>query len=386
VPEDSHRSDTSEAGGDPPRVVLACSGLDHVQRGFETFARECFEALRDQPGIEIRLVKGSGPPRDRERSIPTLRSDTAPARAIGRLTRRPPFFAEHVTFALSLIPLLARRRPDVVYFSEWWVGRVLAAWRRFGRGRWKLVLSNGSLAPGPYPHLDHVQQLVPGALDAVVARGVSAHNQSVLPLGVAMGPALRRTSPEERAQLRATLGLPADRRILVSVGAINRQKRHSYVIDEVASLPEPRPFLLLAGQREAETPEVETHAAARLGAHGHKILTVPSERMPDVYRASDAFVLASLWEGSPRALVEALSHGLPCLTHDYPVMIWLMGGHGAAADFTQPGALAGLLAGLRDDDLGEPAREARHASVHERFSWDSLAPRYVEFLRRVAAE
>jgi glycosyltransferase involved in cell wall biosynthesis len=108
--------------------------------------------------------------------------------------------------------------------------------------------------------------------------------------------------------------------------------------------------------------------------------------MRDVYRASDAFVLASLWEGSPRALVEALSHGLPCFTHDYPVMTWLMGGQGKAADFTQPGALAGLLAGLRDEDLADPAREARHASVHERFSWERLAPRYVEFLRRRAAE
>jgi hypothetical protein len=67
-------------------------------------------------------------------------------------------------------------------------------------------------------------------------------------------------------------------------------------------------------------------------------------------------------------------------------MTWLMDGHGRAADFTKPGALAALLAGLGDEDLAEPAREARHASVHERFSWARLAPRYVEFLRRRAAE
>jgi 1,2-diacylglycerol 3-alpha-glucosyltransferase len=366
--------------------VLACPGLDHVHRGFETFARECFEALRDRPELEIQLVKGSGPSVLRERSVPAVRSDKRAARAIGRLLGRPPFFAEQVTFAVSLMPILARERPAVVYFSEWYTGRALARWRSVSRQRFKLVFSNGSLAPGPYPDFDHVQQLVPGALDAVVARGVSPHNQSVLPLGVAMEPALEPVRADRQAAMRGDLGVPADRRVVLSVGALNRQKRHAYVIDEVASLPEPRPFLLLTGQRETETPEVEARARERLGAGGYRIVTVPMARMPEVYRASDVFVLASLWEGSPRALVEALSHGLPCITHDYPVMTWLMGDHGAHGDLTRPGVLAGLLAAIGEDELAEPAREARHASAWERFSWHSLTPRYVDFLRRCAAQ
>ena len=35
-----------------PRVTLVCSGLDHARRGYESFARECFDAL-DAPVIRV---------------------------------------------------------------------------------------------------------------------------------------------------------------------------------------------------------------------------------------------------------------------------------------------------------------------------------------------
>jgi 1,2-diacylglycerol 3-alpha-glucosyltransferase len=374
----------STSGSRDPVIVLACPGLDHAHRGFETFARECFEALRRQPRIAIELVKGSGTHGSAESTVPTLRRDTPTARALGRLLRRDPFVIEHLSFALALIPRLARQRPDLVYFSEWHVGRVLALWRRVSRQRFKLVLCNGCLAPGPYPHLDHVQQLLPGALEAVVSRGVSPANQFVLPLGIAVDPAWRAPTHDEISRLRRGLGVPVDRRIVLSVGALNAQKRHDYVIEEIGSLPEPRPFLLLVGQPEDQATELATRAAQRLGADGHRIMTIPSARMPDVYRASDVFVLASLWEGSPRALIEALAQGLPCLTHDYPVMAWILDGHGRSDDLRQAGRLARMLAELTENDFGPEARRARHASVYERFSWDRLAPSYVDLLRSCA--
>src|SRR5437764_9168647 len=98
------------AGRAPTRVLLVCSGLDHARRGFESFARECFDALREDPGVHIELVKGSGPRGERERSIPSLRRDRMPARALARVLRVRPFRAEALAFALALQPLLLRRR------------------------------------------------------------------------------------------------------------------------------------------------------------------------------------------------------------------------------------------------------------------------------------
>jgi glycosyltransferase involved in cell wall biosynthesis len=201
-----------------------------------------------------------------------------------------------------------------------------------------------------------------------------------------MESALGPLADTERSNLRARLGIPADRRIVLSVGAINRQKRMEYLIEEVASMPEPRPYLLLAGQEEAETPAIRRIAQERLGAEGHDIRTVPPAAMADHYRASDVFVLASLWESFGRALVEAQSHGLPCLAHDYPVMSWVLGDEGDTADLREAGSAAGWLDGLTAADFSDEARRRRHRSAYERFSWTMLADRYAEMLRAAAQE
>jgi glycosyltransferase involved in cell wall biosynthesis len=140
----------------------------------------------------------------------------------------------------------------------------------------------------------------------------------------------------------------------------------------------------MAGQPESETPAIRALAAELLGSEGHSIRTVTHEAVADLYRASDSFVLASTFEGLPRALIEALAHGLPCLTHDYPVTRFALGEHGRFGDLSQPGALASLLRASPEDGRDPRQREARHAFAYEMFSWDRLRPRYVDLLRRAA--
>jgi glycosyltransferase involved in cell wall biosynthesis len=204
----------------------------------------------------------------------------------------------------------------------------------------------------------------------------------LLPLGFSIPRQFEPTSQDERARLRKLLDLPAERQILLSVSALNRQKRIGYLVEEVARLPEPRPYLLLLGHAEAETAGLRALAARQLGERGHAIRTVASHDVPAFYRASDVFVLASLGESFGRVLVEAMAHGLPCLAHDYAVTRYVLGGHGFLADLSKAGALASLLDSVDRFDSRRAAE--RHRFVYENFSWDRLRPAYVEFLRATA--
>jgi 1,2-diacylglycerol 3-alpha-glucosyltransferase len=367
--------------GRPVRVTIACSGLEHAQRGFESFARECFEQLRCEPRLDWELIKATGVGGERERAVRALTRDGRLARLAGRLSHRGPLVVEQLAFAFSLQPHILRRRPQVIYFSEWYTGVGLNLLRALNRQQYALVLSNGSMAAEGFDPFDRVHQHTAPALEYVLARGADPARQILLPVAFAFAPELKLLSTDERLALRRRLGLPAERTIVISVAALNRwHKRLDYVIEEVARLAEPRPFLLLVGAPEAETEGLRALARELLGEQGHSIRTVAREEVGLLLDAADVFVLASLAEGLPRALVEAMSHGLPCLAHDYSVAEYALGGHGLLADLTRPGALSELLERVRHAPRDSAGARERHRFVYDSFSWDRLRAQYVELL------
>jgi glycosyltransferase involved in cell wall biosynthesis len=292
------------------------------------------------------------------------------------------FHVEQLAFAFSLQPEIVRRKPDVIYMSEWLTGVGLAALRRFNRQDYAIVLSNGSMAAEGFEPFDRVHQHTAPMFEYVLERGGDPAKHILLPVAFDIDLSRPLPTQEERSALRTRLGLPQDRPILISVAALNRwHKRLDYVISEVARLPEPRPFLLLVGQPEAETNGIRALADELLGESCHSIRTVPRPEVDDLMKASDVFVLASLGEGLPRALVEAMAHGLPCLAHDYPVAHYALGEFGHLADFTRDGALAGVFKAV----ISYPTQDAstavrRRQFVYDNFSWDRLRDRYVELL------
>lgn len=363
-------------------MVLACSGLEHAQRGYESFARECFDTLRDEPLLDLWLIKGSGPDGERERAIASLKRDGRVAGAVARF-RGDHIKAEQFAFGFSLQPTLLRLKPDVVYFSEWYTGIALARLRALNRLDHALVLSNGSMSDHGFEPFDRVHQHTAPALEWVLRKGADPSRQTLLPVAFEVPDSV--PPAEERRALRDRLGLPHDRPVVISVAALNRwHKRLDYLVEEVARMPAPRPYVLLVGQPEPETEGLRRLAAERLGDDGHSFRTVPRAEVDDLLFASDVFVLASFAEGLPRAMVEALAHGLPCLAHDYSVAHYALSEHARVADFAQPGALAGLLGDvLAEGDLAARA-EDRRRSVYDRFSWDALRPQYVELLHGAA--
>ena len=370
------------------RTLLVCPGLGHVQRGFESFTEECFEALRDDDRLDLDLFKGGGTAADREHTLWCLRRDRAAARLLGATIRRDSYYVEQTTFALALISHLGRLRPDVIFFSDGVVGNLLWRWRSLCRGRFKLLLSNGGpLGPPNFSRIDYIHQVSAVYYDESLRAGRPAETQTLIPYGFRIDPHFHPLNQGERAALRHKLGLPVDRPVVLSVGAINKShKRMDYIVKEVASLYNPRPFLIMLGQREAETAAVLATADELLGSTGHLFRTVPADEVQDYYDAADVFVLGSLSEGFGRVYVEALARGLRCLAHDYLGSRYVLREHGRYEDFTRSGALAGLLAKVLAEGNSESEAATRHAAARERLSWDRLRDNYVEMILQCAAK
>lgn len=373
----------------PHRVLLACTGLGNERRGFETFTRDVAQALAAEPTLAVEVFAGG---RDGhvpgEHVVANLPRRSRAAHRLGALLGRDPYFIEQGSFFVGLLPALALRPPHLVYFADLNLGNALWHWRRLTGARWRMLFYNGGNTTMPYTRCDHVQQLTPAALDAAAARGERAERMTLLPHGVSLPPLVEPSTDaarrEARRAARVALGLPADREILLSVGQLDRPtKRTDLLIEAVAALPSPRPYLLLVGADGPDGAGLRALAAERLG-DGWGWRTEPRERMPVVYAAADAFALLSRGEGFGLAYVEALGAGLPLLAHDDATTAYVVGDAGLRRVIATRDDAVAAIGALRALPTDATAARTRHASVAERFGWATLAPRYVALLTRVA--
>jgi glycosyltransferase involved in cell wall biosynthesis len=115
----------------------------------------------------------------------------------------------------------------------------------------------------------------------------------------------------DKVAFRRTLGLNEHDRVIAVVGTFKRQKGHTYLIDAAASLiPEfPDLHILFIGDGELREQLQAQVRALELEQHIHFLGS--RHDVPDLLAASDYFVLPSLWEGLPMALIEAMASGLP---------------------------------------------------------------------------
>ena len=367
------------------RVAIPCTGLGRQRRGFEAFTREVHAALRGTPGLELAVFGGGGELRDDERAVWNLPRASRAAQSASRLTGWGAYYIEQATFFAGFLPQLVSWRPHLVYFADLNLGNACWHWRRLSGQHFKLLFYNGGATTQPYTRCDWVQQLTPAHYDEARARGESADRMFVLPHGVPVPASLARRDMGRVAATRRAFGVPDGRAMLLSVGMLDCSiKRMDVLVEAVANMGAERPFLVLLGQETEETPRLRERARALL-ADGCWMGTWPADRMTEAYEAADAFALLSLREGFGLAYVEALAAGLPCVAHETTGTRHLFVSHAFLGDAREKGAIAALIRRALTERLDDAVRQARHRSVRERFSWETLAPRYAEMLRACAA-
>jgi glycosyltransferase involved in cell wall biosynthesis len=115
----------------------------------------------------------------------------------------------------------------------------------------------------------------------------------------------------DREAFRSSLGIRPGEHVMTMVGTFKRQKGHTYLIRAMAEVvPEhPELHILLAGDGELR-PNIEGQVRAD-GLQGRVTFLGTRRDVPEILAASDSFILPSLWEGLPVALVEAMATGLP---------------------------------------------------------------------------
>jgi glycosyltransferase involved in cell wall biosynthesis len=357
----------------PVRITVASSGLGHVARGIEAWASDLGRAL-DQRGEQVTLAKGGGLAESSyERVIPCSQRNAASTRRLLRWLPRGSwrlglgndYQIEQVSFALGLLRHLRQQRVHLLHVQDPIVALVAQRARRLGWVRTKTILAHGTEEPPQFLNkITYLQHLAPVHLDEARAAGAWKPTWTAIPNFVDTTV----FHPGRNDSLRAELGIPAGAFVILTAAAIKREhKRIDYLIQEFAALLRARPaapvWLIVAGGREQDTADLVKLGNELLGDRVRFLVSFPRNRMADLYRVADAFVLCSLKEMMPIALLEATASGLPCIVNRHDVMRWMIGRGGEAVDMAAAGALTGSLIGLLAD-AGKRQQLAANAREH----------------------
>jgi glycosyltransferase involved in cell wall biosynthesis len=205
---------------------------------------------------------------------------------------------------------------------------------------------------------------------AVVAQGlvrrgvVSAGRIEVIP-NCCDPPAQR---PEgERERLRERLA-PDDEFLWLSVGSLTPQKDRVGLVRAFARAFAQRPRVRLAIAGGGLEHDAILSAARQAGVAERVELLGVRDDVPGLLGAADAFVLSSLWEGSPNALIEAALAGVPAVSTDSGGVSELIedGVSGLLVPPADPEALAEAM--LRLAALPSEARHRLGQTARERLS------------------
>jgi glycosyltransferase involved in cell wall biosynthesis len=369
----------------PIKVLLSCTGVGTANRGIESFFRECFDGLHGTAGLSLTLLKGDGPDTIDEHRVMCIRRNSKAAGIFGKLINRTPYTVEQMTSLLPIAWQIRQRRPDVVLTSDWNMGTRLVRYRNWVGGHYRVIYSNGAPLPPPYPQWDHVQHVTPFEYEIALKAGESVERNSMVPYGINVPDGDPVTDPVVRLELRRKLNLPVDRPIVLSVGWISASlKRMDYLIDEMARLPTPRPYLVMLGSIDQTSVPIIAQATEKLGTENFTARSVPYEQVKDYYPAADLFTLCSLREAFGRVYMEAHMHGLPSVVNDHPVMRFVLGDDATFVDMNQPGALGPALLSQLQQLPAAPVMTARRQAVRDRFSWPVLVPKYMQLFRAAA--
>ncbi len=374
----------AEASNSPkagPRVALLCSGLGHIHRGHEVFARDLFTLLRG--AVDVTLFKGGGEHAPAEvvvDNVPRLSPLVAQVhvavspRWAEAVQEQERLRLEAETFAHAAIKPLLEGAFDVVHCLEQEVCRVVHANRHLFARPPKVVFSNGGAIPrADLPPCDAVQEYTAYNL----ARS-DRRRGFLIPHGVDTG----RFRPREGSTFRQTHGIPSDAFLMLSVGLVCFwHKRMDHLIRELAPLTDVH--LAIVGQEGPDTPAIKAMAEELMPGRV-TFTTLPHAELWQAYAAADAFVLGSLFETFGIVYIEAMAMELPVFCTNHPNQRSIVQ-EGVFVDMGRTGALRDAVRCRDPVRLAELGRRGREIALRD-FDLARLRQAYADAYARIAAQ
>ncbi len=193
-----------------------------------------------------------------------------------------------------------------------------------------------------------------------------------------------------RAELRREFGLEEDTKIVLFVGRLYHRKGLETLLHSIP--PVLKEFsnvkFVISGKGFKQKEESLKNLAKQLDIEEHVTFLgyVPDEKLPNLYSASDIFVLPAIYENFPFAILEAQSTGLPVIsTKVGGIPEFLVDNeNGFLIDPGDPTQLTQrVLTLLQDPKLAKEMGDRGRRLIEEKFDWHLITGQVIDLYHKL---
>jgi glycosyltransferase involved in cell wall biosynthesis len=128
----------------------------------------------------------------------------------------------------------------------------------------------------------------------------------------------KQVGDEEREKSRGDVGLDIYDKVILNHGVMNERKNIMVLIDALAMLPHSYKLLLVGPGDPTYLEKLnESIKLKNLDERVIKVGYTPYPEVPIAYQVANIFVLPSAYEGLPKAVMQGLACGVPCLVSGF---------------------------------------------------------------------
>jgi glycosyltransferase involved in cell wall biosynthesis len=173
---------------------------------------------------------------------------------------------------------------------------------------------------------------------------------------------------------------------VISVGRLEPRKNHLNLVRAYAQMSQPRPPLLIVGQRDIEHDEVFAEVEKLGLAREITFLErVADAELPALVRHARVFVYPSYAEGFGMPVLEAMASGVPVVTSNTTALVEVAAGAALAVAPDDPKAIAGAIEQLLSDPGLRRRLSTLGVEAAARHRWDTAAKGLLGAFRRFFA-
>lgn len=176
----------------------------------------------------------------------------------------------------------------------------------------------------------------------------------------------------DKSAFRKSIGLADDDFVVVSVGELNKNKNTLRIVDAMAKVDNPKVKYLICGQGPLKEKYEQKIASLGLGDRV-KLMGYRSD-IPDLLNCVDCYIMPSFREGLSKAMMEAMTYGLPIICSKIRGNVDLVGDSegGILVEPSDTDGFAAAIKNMAEDETLRKKMSERNLKEIQKYSLDTV--------------